>query len=403
MPLYNYRVKNKYGAAVSGVVEAAAPEEASDLLAERGFTILFIEERKKESVLSASLSFFDRVSIKDLVIFSRQLAVMISAGVREVQALRTLIGQTSNERFSSIIKDIADEVEGGAKLSEAMRKYPRVFDNFFIGIVKSGETTGRLAEVLNYLADQQEKDYDLRHRIKGAMTYPSFIVGGLIIVGIVMMVFVIPQLTGVLEETGTELPLSTRLLIGTSDFIRSYWWALLFALAALVAGFRIYTATEPGRYKWDYLKLRIPIFGPIFQKLYLVRFTRSLYTLFIGNVEIVAALKIVAEVVGNAVYRDLVIKTAKSVEDGNPVSKIFLENTDMIPAMLPQMLAIGEQSGKSAEVLEKLTNFYTREVDNSVQSLVTLIEPIIMVIIGLAVGVMVAAIIMPMYNLSGQL
>lgn len=403
MPLYNYKVKNKYGAIVRGVVEAEGDREAANILAEREFTVLSIKEKGRESVLSASLSFLDRVPAKDLVIFSRQLAVMISAGVREVEALRTLITQTSNEKFRAIITDIADEVEGGAKLSEAMRKYPHAFGEFYIGIIKSGETTGRLAEVLDYLADQQEKDYDLHHRIKGSMTYPVFIIGGLVVVGIVMMVFVVPQLTGVLAETGAELPLSTRMLIGASTFMQSFWWAILLAIIGVIVAFKLYTNTEKGRYHWDYIKLKLPIMGPILQKLYLVRFTRSLYTLFIGGVDIIIALKIVAEVVGNSVYKDLILKTVKSVEDGNPVSTVFLQNTNVIPAMLPQMLAIGEKSGKSTEVLEKLTNFYTREVDNSVQSLVTLIEPIIMVVIGLAVGVMVAAIIMPMYNLSGQL
>ncbi|RKX90933.1 MAG: type II secretion system F family protein, partial [Spirochaetes bacterium] len=347
MSLYNYKVKNKYGAIVRGVVEAEREEEAADILAEREFTVLSIKEKERESVLSASLSFLDRVPAKDLVIFSRQLAVMISAGVREVEALRTLITQTSNEKFKAIIADIADEVEGGAKLSEAMRKYPHAFGEFYIGIIKSGETTGRLAEVLDYLADQQEKDYDLHHRIKGAMTYPAFIIGGLVIVGIVMMVFVVPQLTGVLAETGAELPLSTRMLIGTSTFIQSFWWGILLAIIGVVAAFKLYTNTEKGRYYWDYIKLKLPIMGPILQKLYLVRFTRSLYTLFIGGVDIIVALRIVAEVVGNSVYKDLILKTVKSVEDGNPVSTVFLQNTNVIPAMLPQMLAIGEKSGKT--------------------------------------------------------
>lgn len=403
MALYNYKVKNKYGAAVRGVVEAENERAAADILAEREFIVLSLKLKEKEGFLSASLSFLDRVPVKELVIFSRQLAVMISAGVREVQALRTVINQTSNEKLRAIISDIGNEVEGGARLSEAMRKYHHVFDDFYIGIIKSGETTGRLSEVLNYLADQQEKDYDLRHRIRGAMTYPAFIIGGLVIVGIVMMVFVVPQMTAVLQETGAELPFSTRMLIGVSDFTRSFWWAILLAVIVLVIAFKFYTNTSSGRYRWDYIKLKFPILGPVLRKLYLVRFTRSLYTLYVGDVEIVSALKIAADVVGNFVYRDLILQTAKAVEGGSPISSIFIEHTNVIPAMLPQMLAIGEKTGKSADVLEKLTNFYTREVDNSVQSLVTLIEPMIMVAIGLAVGVMVAAIIMPMYNLSGQL
>ncbi len=402
MPLYNYKVKNKYGGIVRGVVEAESEEGANELLQEREFTVLSIKERKKKSIFEESIDFFNRVPSKDLVIFARQLSVMVDAGVREVQALRTLIEQTSNEKLKTIISDIADEVEGGAKLSEAMGKYPSVFSDFFIGIIRSGETTGRLAEVVSYLADQEEKDYDLRQRIRGALVYPAFIVGGLIVVSFIMMIYVVPNLTDVLKESGATLPFSTRALIAVSDFMVAFWWLIILLFLAIVVGIKLYTRTEEGEKNWDRLKLKLPIMGKVLQKLYLVRFTRSFYTLFRGDVDMVQGLEIVSGVVGNAVYRDLLLETAKEVRDGNSIATVF-EKSDLTPTMIPQMLSVGEDSGKLQEVLEKLTGFYTREVDNSVQSLVTLIEPIVMILIGVAVGVMVAAVIMPMYNLAGQL
>ena len=385
-----------------GVVESESEEGAKELLLEREFSVLSLKERVRQSFWQESIDLFSRVPSKDLVIFARQFSVMIDSGVREVQALRILLDQTEHEKLKSIISDMADEVEGGAKISEAMGKYPGVFSDFFIGIIRSGETTGRLAEVVSYLADQEEKDYDLRQRIRGALIYPAFIVGGLIVVSFIMMIYVVPNLTDVLKETGAVLPWSTRALIAVSDFIVNFWWVMLIVAIAAFIAFRFYKRTEDGEQNWDRFKLHVPILGSVLQKLYLVRFTRSLHTLFKGDVDIVDSLKIASTVVGNIVYKDLILKTAKQVEDGESISKEF-SKSEIMPPMLGQMLAVGEQSGKLEEVLDKLTGFYAREVDNSVQSLVTLIEPIVMILIGVAVGVMVAAVIMPMYNLAGQL
>ncbi len=401
MAQYVYKVKNKLGNQVGGVVEAETEASARELLEEREFLVVELRERRRLGILEDALHLVNRIPVRERVIFARQLSVLIDAGVREVQALQTLMVQTANARLKTIVADIAREVEGGAKLSEALAKHPHVFGDFFIGIVRSGETTGRLAEVIEYLADQEEKDYDLRQRIKGAMTYPIFIVGGLVVVGFVMMIYVVPKLTDVLKETGAELPLSTKLLIGASSFLVNYWWLVIVLLAAFFVTFILYTKREDGRRRWDTFKLRVPLFGKILQKLYLVRFTRSMFTLYSGDVDVVQSLKIVAPVVGNAAYQELILKTAKEVEDGNSIATEFLQS-NIVPKMIGQMLAVGEESGKSKDVFEKLTNFYTREVDNSVQSLVTLIEPIIMVVIGVAVGIMVAAVILPMYNLAGQ-
>jgi type IV pilus assembly protein PilC len=318
-----------------------------------------------------------------------------------VQALRILVKQTTNHLFKRAISEIADEVEGGEKLSQALAHYPKIFSDFFVAMVRSGETSGRLDEVLNYLADEQEKDYDLVSKIKGAMIYPIFIVTGLVIVGAVMMIFVIPKLTEVLKESGKELPLSTRILIGTSEFMAHWWWLLIMAVFGIFFLVRYYLKTSNGRFTWDLLKIRIPIFGRLLQRIYMVRMSRSLATLMNGGVPLTQSLEIVSDVVGNRVYQDIIHKTMKEVRDGRPMTAV-LGVAKEVPLMFSQMISVGEQTGKLSAILEKLGDFYSREVDNMVTNLVSLIEPLIMVVLGVAVGIMVAAIILPMYNMASS-
>jgi type IV pilus assembly protein PilC len=400
--LFDYRARDKTGKIMRGAVEAEGEAVALDILKDQGFSVISLEIKKGGWLKTLKeIRLFAHVSIRDLVIFSRQLSVMISADVPVVQALRILIKQTVNPTLKEIVTDLADEVEGGAKLSSALSRHPKVFSDFFINIIRSGETTGKLDEVLEYLAAEQEKDYDLMSKIKGAMIYPIFILSALAAVGVVMMIFVIPKLTAVLEESGATLPLSTRILIATSDFMKSYWWLLLMIILGLIAGMKYLVTLPEGRKYWGFLKIKLPIFGQIFQRIYIVRFTRSFLTLTNGGVEIVQSLKIVADVVGNAVYRDLILKTIKEVEDGNPIITIFAKSKEM-PPMVTQMLGIGEETGKIDVILGRLTDFYSRELDNLVRNLVTIMEPLIMILMGVAVGIMVSAIILPMYNLAAQ-
>jgi len=255
--------------------------------------------------------------------------------------------------------------------------------------------------VLNYLADEMEKDYDMTSKIKGAMIYPAFVLCSLIIVGIVVMIFIVPKLTSILTESGARLPLTTRILIGTSGFMQKYWWLLIVIAAALIASFRWYIKKPWGRRQIDYIKLKLPIFGHLFQLIYLVRFTRSMNTLIVGGVTIDDSLKVAAEVVDNKIYQELIKETIKEVEDGNSISSVFI-NSSTIPKMVSQMLNIGEKTGKMDVILEKITNFYGREISTIVANLMTLMEPLIMVVMGVAVGMMVAAVILPMYNLASS-
>ncbi|MDD4272004.1 MAG: type II secretion system F family protein [Patescibacteria group bacterium] len=400
MPIYKYKALDKNKRVQEGMVEASGKDYVGEILAEKGLSIVSISE-VSSGKKKINLDFLNRIKIKDIVIFSRQFSVLISANVSMVQALKILVDQTANVTLKMVISEVADEVDAGSTLSEALGKRPNVFSNFYISVVRSGETSGKLDEVLSYLADEMEKDYDMMSKIKGAMIYPAFVLSSLIVVGIVMMVFVVPKLTAILTESGGELPLTTRILIGTSGFMQKYWWLLIVVVVGFASVFRWYVKKPWGRRQLDYVKLRLPIFGHLFQLIYLVRFTRSMNTLIVGGVTIDNSLKVAAEVVGNKIYQELIEETIKEVEDGNSISSVFIKSKT-IPKMVSQMLSIGEKTGKMDVILERITNFYSREISNMVANLMALMEPLIMVVMGVAVGIMVAAVILPMYNLASN-
>lgn len=401
MPNFRYKVTDQKNETIEGIIQAASKEVAAEILADRNLAIIYLAE-EQVGFLEKSLSFLNRIKIRDLVVFSRQLSVIISANIPLVQGLRILVAQTENPHLRIIVSEITDDVDGGAKLSAALARHQTAFSDFFINIIRSGETSGKLDEVLNYLADQQEKDYDLLAKIKGAMIYPIFIIGGLIVVSILMMIFVIPQLTSILAESGGKLPWSTVALITTSNFLEHFWWLIFGLILILIIFLRLFIKQEKGREYFDHFKLKVPIFGPLFQKIILIRFTRSLYTLTTGGVPLTKSLEIVADVVGNTVYKNLIKQTVKEVEDGNSIASVFLKSKE-VPAMVSQMLSLGEKTGRLDDILDKLANFYSREVTNMVTNLMNLLEPIIMTLIGVAVAILVAAIILPMYNLATSL
>lgn len=402
MQFFDYKARDPQGRLLEGVVEAPSLDVAEGLLRERDIIVLSLRQGRKKVLFQGTLSFLNRVPFRDVVIFARQLAVMISAGIPIVRALRVLSKQVSNTTFQIIIEDIAEDVDGGAKFSMTLARYPQIFDNFFVNMIRSGETTGRLDETLNYLADQKEKDYDLRAKVRGAMIYPAFIVFAMFLVGILMMVFVIPNLTKVLIEAGVELPIMTRILIGTSDATVNYWWLMLIIAAILFTLYRMAYRNERGRYVLDGIKLRIPIVGKLFQKIYLTRLTRSLSTLILSGVPIIPSLEIVGELVGNEVYRKLTLDTIKEVEDGKSIATLFAKHAS-VPMMLSQMMSIGEQSGRLDQIMGKLAEFYNREVENSVANLVALIEPLVILVLGAGVGLMIIAILLPMYQVTSTI
>lgn len=400
MSLYSYKAKNDKNQLIEGVVDAVSEDVVVTLLLDKGLSVIEIKTQNSKDFENQILGFLNRVKTKEKVIFFRQLSVMIDANLPIVKSLRILVKQASNKYFKSVISGIADEVDGGAKLSQAMSIYPNVFSDFYTNIVASGETSGRLGEVMSYLADQQEKDYDLQSKVKGAMVYPVFILSGLLVVGLVVMIFVVPQMTQMLRDSGVKLPFVTRLLLGLSDFFRYYWWLVIMVVGAVVGGFLfVINKTVQGRRAFDLFKIRIPAFGKIATDVYVVRITRSLNTLLKGGVPASKALRVVRKVVGNTIYEEMLDQTIKDVDEGSSLADSILANK-YVPVLVSQMISVGEETGKLEDVLERLTEFYGREIDNSVANLSTLIEPVIMIFLGIVVGGFVAAVIMPMWQLS---
>jgi type IV pilus assembly protein PilC len=401
MPIFKYKVKrNSNGRTKSGLLVGMNETEAANRLRKLDFTLISISDASSSLETKLNL-LINPIKVKDIVIFSRQFAVMISANMPVVESLIILIDQTNNISLKNLIAEIAFDVDSGALLSDAFAQHPKIFSEFFVNIIKSGETSGKLDEVLEYLADEMEKSYDMASKIKGAMIYPAFILVGLTGVGVVLMVYVIPNLTSVMVESGMKLPLSTRIVIAVSNFMQDYLILIALVVTGLVMALRYYFKTTIGRYQLDTFKLKMPIFGKLFKYIYLMRFTRSLATLLRGGVSITRSLEITANVVGNVIYRDLILETLESINDGNPFSTVMEASPD-VPKMVPQMISIGERTGRMDTVLDKITDFYTRESNAMLANLSTLMEPLIMVLMGLGVGVVVAAVLMPMYNMASQ-
>ncbi|MDA2936570.1 type II secretion system F family protein [Patescibacteria group bacterium AH-259-L05] len=400
--LFEYKVKNLKGETVEGTIEAASQKAALDVLTARKMIIISLKESGELPFWRRPLniSFLQRATPKDMVFLSRQLSVMVSAGLPLVKSLEVVARQTQNQYLKTVMNSIAADVRGGARFSTSLAKYPKAFDDFYINMVRAGETAGKLDEVLDYLANEQEKNYDLTSKIQGAMIYPAFVVVAVGGVMTLMMVFVIPQLTKVLQEAGVSLPKPTRMLIATSQFFQAYFiFIVLFVIAAFIFLRFFFTKTSGGKLLWDKTLIKLPVFGELFQKVYLIRFTRSLSTLIVGGIPISSGLKIVAGVVGNSVYKNTILNAVVDVEEGRSISSSFMD-AKHIPQLISNLMAIGEQTGRLDEVLGKVADFYSREVENMLAKLVTLLEPIIIIFLGVVVGGMIAAIILPMYKLA---
>lgn len=393
-----YQAKNKEGQLKSGFVVAATEAKAEQLLSDNGFVIISLKVQN-ESLLSKINPFGKHINYKDLVLFSRQLSTLISARVPILQALRILQNQVTSKALLAILRDLITSIENGESFSLALSKHPEAFGNIYVSLVRSGEVSGTVAKSLNYLADQLEKDYQLRSRVKSALTYPMFVLVALVGVGLLMFKFVLPKLTEVLKEQGGELPTISKGIIGITDFFQVYWWLVLLIFAGLIVGIRFFLRSEVGRAWWDAIKIRIPIIGDIFVKVYLARFSRNLSTLVAGGIPIIQAIKIIGDLIGNVVYRDILYGVAQQVTNGKSISDSMAAHREF-PPLVTQMVRVGEQTAELDSILGKLADFYEKEVDAKVGVLATLLEPIIMIILGIGVGLLVAGILLPIYNLA---
>ena len=401
MPIYNYIVKDIAGKTINGTVEAPNPTLAGDILRERKYVVISLAEKKAAGLLTGILERFRGVKIGEKTIFARQLSTMISAGLPLTNALEILRVQTQSERMREVLNGMISDVQGGSSLAKSMVKYPDVFGKVTVSLVEAGEASGKLDTLLSQLADNMEKERDFQSKTRGALIYPAVISVAMVGVFIIMMIFVVPRLTALYSDIGAELPLPTRILIGISNLLVHGWWALL-VLGGLVGfGFIRYLQTEKGKYQLANFTFKFPIFGKLSKESELARFARTLGLLAGAGIPITQALEIVAAAMSNILYRDAILAAEKEVEKGVPLSVPIRNNPNFDP-LIAQMIAVGEETGKLDEVLDKVAGFFEGQAEQSVKNLSTALEPIILVVLGVMVGGLVLSIITPIYNLTTQ-
>ncbi len=397
MKKYTYEAKDTTtGRHVKSVVQADSESSAAKVLSEQGFIPLDIKELDENSNFFAKLT--GRITTKDRIVFSRQLATLLGAGLPLSQSLRTVAEQTENKQLRSVVEEILTDIEGGKALSEAFAKHPTVFNKVFLALVQAGEASGTLDDALKRIAAQQEKDAAVMSKIKGALTYPVIVLFVIFGVMAFMMLTVVPQVEKLYKDMNQTLPFLTQVMVSAANFTIQFWWAILIALGVGGYFFVQYLKTESGIKAMDTFKLNVPLFSPLFRKLYMARFARTGQTLLNTGVPMLDMLRITGEAVSNTVIQASIDRAADKVKGGKELS-VSLQPEDYILPLVPQMIKIGEQSGRMDEMLGKVAQVYEDEIDEQIKTISTLIEPMLMVLLAVMAGGMVGAILFPIYSL----
>ncbi|MFV1917182.1 MAG: type II secretion system F family protein [Patescibacteria group bacterium] len=401
MGRFKYKAKDKGSQDITGEVEAATINQAAKLIRQKELIITSIHT-KREIPFNLGKRVGERITSADVTTFTRQLATMVAAGLPITEALLILRAQMKGG-MQKVVSQILADVEEGESLSTSLSKNAKVFGKSYISLIKAGEVGGVLDDVLVRLADTLEKQQEFKGRIKGALIYPVIIIFGMVIVAFIMMVFVVPRLTTLYDQFEAELPLPTKILMATSDFTSRFWPIILLLFGLGIYGFKLYRKTKKGRRKTDELLLKLPIIGPLQQQIVLAELTRTLSLMVGSGVSIIESLGIAADVVGNSVIYDALVESSKMVEKGFPVAFAFSRHPEAFPYILTQMVAVGEETGKMDEVLQKISHVFEVEADQKVKALAASIEPIILILLGIGVAFLVISIILPIYNLTSQL
>ncbi len=399
MPIYSYKVKTSTGETIKGKIEAVNVKQAAAVLKEKNLFIVSIED-SMGSALQDINALLDRVKTADVVNFTRQLSTMITAGLTLTESFR-ILAQQSRPAMGKIITTLQRDVEGGSSFADALEKQKKVFSKVYIALVRSGEAAGVLDQVLKRLADNLEKQAEFASKTKGALIYPIIVVIAMIGVASIMMIFVIPKLTAMYADFGAQLPLVTRILVVASNFMASYWYVVFGTMAVALAVFRTWKKTEIGERTMDKFVLKIPVFGTLRVKVMMAEFTRTISLLLGAGVSLLQTLRIVSDSLENVLFRDALKGAAEDVEKGMGFSEA-LSKYELFPALVGQMVAVGEETGKLDEVLMKVSGYYENESEQAIKNLSTALEPMIMVVLGVGVGFLIIAIITPIYNLTSQ-
>ncbi|MFZ2151805.1 MAG: type II secretion system F family protein [Minisyncoccia bacterium] len=400
--IFDYKVINDTGSQTKGTIDALNKEVAISSLQRRGFIILDIREQGTKKGLFGNIEFFDRVKQKDVVILSRQIATLFEAGVSALKVFRLLSSEIDNIPLGKVLTEVADDLQGGASISTSLAKHPKVFTSFYVNMVRAGEESGKLNQTFNYLAEYLDRSYELASKTKNALIYPSFVIGTFIIVMVLMLTLVIPKLAVIIQDSGAEIPIYTRIVIAASDFLVNYGVFVLIFIALLFAYLYWQNGRNPDKNIWDTLKLEIPYIKTIYQKLYLARIADNLDTMLSSGIPIVRALEITGAVVENKVYEQVITASTEAVKGGALISEAFAKHKEM-PNLMIQMMKIGEETGELGYILKNLAHFYKREVDSAVDTLVGLIEPVMIVALGVGVGFLLTSVLIPIYNIAGSI
>ena len=388
------------GKSVKGAVEAVSAKAASEQLRNKQIIPVSIKLFGGGLSLDNIIPGRKRVNVNDLANFTRQLSTMITAGLPLTDALN-LLKMQSGPTLAKISGSVLADVQGGVSLSEAMAKFPEVFSRVYVALVKAAEAAGVMENVLNRLAETSEKSREFKGKIVGAMIYPLIIVFGMLGVTVMVVLLVIPKLSALYKEVGSELPLPTKVLIAVSDFATNKWWLLLIIIGGLIFGLGGYLRSEAGKRVWDRIKFKLPIIGPMSQQVMLTEFTRTMALLVSAGVSVVDSLEIVASIVGSYEVEKNMKKIARQVEKGFPLSICFTENPQF-PPIIGQMVAVGEETGKLDQVMEKLSHYFETEADGKIKALTTAIEPLILMVMAVGVGFFMYAVVMPLYDVINK-
>lgn len=398
--LYLYKALESTGENKKGSIEAVSMDVAIDSLQKRGLVIASIEPAEKSSIFS-KFTFGSGVSNRDIVILSRQMATLFEAQVSALKIFTLLSAEVENENLHKRLSEVSEDLQGGSSISKALAKHPDVFSDFYVNMVKSGEETGKLNETFNYLADYLDRNYEVMSKAKNALIYPAFVIGVFISVMILMFTFIIPKISGILLDSGQPVPFYTAIVFGISNLFVNYG-ALLFAGLVLIVFFVVrFIRTDEGRTAFATFKLEVPYVGNLYKKLYLSIITDNLSTMIQSGIPMVRAIEVTANVVDNDVYKKILQDSLAAVKGGSSLSQ-SLAQYEEIPGMLTQMIRIGEETGGLGEVLKTMAHFYQREVINTVDTLVGLIEPVMIVALGIGVGTLLASVLIPIYNIANS-
>ena len=410
MPQYSYTAKSLKGEIKSGTSEAKNEQEVATILRQQGYILISTDLESGKAIraplmarISSAIPFLNKVSLADKIMFARNLQIMIKTGISLSRAMEVLSNQTTNKKFRKILLEIKQDIIKGDNFSDILAKHPDVFSELFFNMVKVGEETGTLDRVLSDLVKQMEKEHQLKSRVQGAMVYPSVILVAMVLIGILMLILVVPKLADTFDDLGIELPMTTKAVIATGVFLSNFWYLFPIIIIVMIILARMVVKTKKGKLVFDNLLLKIPVVSPVLKKTYSAYTVRVLSCLFESSVPIVKSLNLVAGSLGNIYYKNAMLDAAEQVKKGAKLGEVLKKYEDIYPVLVIQMVEVGEETGETSKILDKLADFYEEEVGNATKNLSTVIEPVLMLLVGAVIGFFAVSMIQPMYSMTGSL